>query len=106
MSPTFVLTQLSSQGYGLTETSPVVHIGLGERLGWCGRLIPTWEARLVTDEGEDAAPGGRGELWVRGPSVMKGYHNNPEATEKTMAPGGWFKTGDVLVRDSEDGFFK
>lgn len=95
-----------AQGYGLTETSPVVFMGFGERLGWCGTLIPTWETRLVTEEGEDAAPGARGELWVRGPSVMKGYHNNAEATDKTMAPGGWFKTGDVLVRDPTDGWYQ
>ncbi|EKD01238.1 AMP binding protein [Trichosporon asahii var. asahii CBS 8904] len=71
------------------------------RKGSCGRLIPTYEARLVQEDGSDAPEGGRGELWVRGPSVMtRGYHRNPEATAKTMN-GDWFMTGDVAVRDPE-----
>jgi len=72
------------------------------KTGSVGRLLPTYEARLVDPStGEDAPEGKRGELWVRGPCVMKGYHRNPEATANTMAPGGWLKTGDVLVRDKK-----
>lgn len=94
-----------SQGYGLTETTPTITYGKPEdmegRKGSCGRLIPTYEARLVQEDGSDAPEGGRGELWVRGPSVMtRGYHRNPEATAKTMN-GDWFMTGDVAVRDPE-----
>jgi acyl-CoA synthetase (AMP-forming)/AMP-acid ligase II len=73
-------------------------------IGWVGRLIPTFQARLVDENGEDAAEGERGELWVRGPSVMMGYHRNPEATAKTMHED-WLKTGDVLIR-SPDGWYK
>ncbi|KAL1413142.1 hypothetical protein Q8F55_000891 [Vanrija albida] len=96
-----------TQGYGLTETSPIVttftsHDSQGKG-GSIGRLLPTFEARLVTPDGGDAARGERGELWVRSPSVMKGYHANQEATAKTMS-GEWFKTGDVLVRD-DDGWY-
>ncbi|CAK9784617.1 unnamed protein product [Cutaneotrichosporon oleaginosum] len=98
-----------TQGYGMTECSPTTHVCTGEevegRAGWIGRLLPTFQARLVTEDGEDAKRGERGELWLRGPSVMKGYHNNPDATEKTMAPGGWYKTGDVLIIDDK-GWYK
>lgn len=89
-----------TQGYGMTECSPVSHCTTSSESvddGWVGRLIPTFEARLVTESGEDAAKGERGELWLRSPSVMVGYHRNPEATAKTME-GEWLKTGDVLVR--------
>jgi long-subunit acyl-CoA synthetase (AMP-forming) len=80
------------------------------RHGSIGKLLPTFEARLVdTESGEDVQEAGKaGELWVRGPSVMKGYYKNPEATEGTFAPdpkGRWFKTGDSATRD-EGGFYR
>lgn len=98
-----------TQGYGLTETSPVTHVmnieeGRVHR-GKIGKIIPTMQARIVdADTGKDLGVGERGELWVRGTSVMKGYWKNPEATKATFAPGGWFKTGDVATVD-EDGYF-
>lgn len=71
------------------------------RAGYVGTLIPTFEARLVRGEGEgDADIGERGELWVRSPSVMKGYFKNKKATDDTMS-GEWYKTGDVLIRDAD-----
>jgi long-subunit acyl-CoA synthetase (AMP-forming) len=64
--------------------------------------MPTFQARLVDAEsGQDAE---RGELWLRGPCVMKGYWRNSEATNNTFADGGWFKTGDVAVV-AKDGYF-
>jgi long-subunit acyl-CoA synthetase (AMP-forming) len=98
-----------TQGYGLTETSPVSHVMTGEESrkhpGSIGKLIPTMQARIVdADTGKDQEIGERGELWLRGPSVMKGYWRNPEATNNTFAPGGWFKTGDVATVD-EQGYF-
>lgn len=78
------------------------------RNGWVGLLGPTWQARLVKEDGEDAAPGEPGELWVRGPSTMTGYYKNEEANRKTFAPGvggRWLKTGDVLIRE-DDGNYK
>lgn len=100
---------ITIQGYGMTETTPNICTMRREeakgRAGWVGKLIPTYQARLVREDGTDAPRGEAGEMWVRSPSVMKGYHNNREATVGTMALGGWFKTGDVLVRD-EQGWFK
>jgi long-subunit acyl-CoA synthetase (AMP-forming) len=74
------------------------------RQGFVGRLIPTFQARLVSEDGHDVEKGKSGELWLRGPSVMKGYWKNAEATANTFAKGGWFKTGDVAVINDE-GYF-
>ncbi|WP_324275458.1 AMP-binding enzyme [Blastococcus brunescens] len=64
--------------------------------------MPNTECRLIDPgTGEDAAPGERGELWIRGPQVMKGYLNNAEATANTVDPDGWLHTGDVAVVDDE-----
>jgi acyl-CoA synthetase (AMP-forming)/AMP-acid ligase II len=98
-----------TQGYGLTETSPVTHMirPAGEnRPGSIGQPLAMTECRLVDpDSGEDVGPGERGELWMRGPQVMKGYLNNEEATSATIDSEGWLHSGDVAVVD-EDGFFK
>ncbi len=94
-----------AQGYGMTELSPVTHsIAEGEyRTGSVGTLVAGTEARLIDPEtGEDAPAGQPGEIWVRGPQVMKGYLNNPEATAATVDAEGWLHTGDVGVID-EDG---
>lgn len=104
-----------TQGYGLTETSPVTHFlppkDCNRKLGSIGVLLPNLEARLViadTSEadgsGDDAAPGQPGELWVRGPSIMKGYMNNPSATADAITPQGWFRTGDIAISD-EEGYY-
>jgi acyl-CoA synthetase (AMP-forming)/AMP-acid ligase II len=71
-----------------------------------GPSAPNTECRIVdSDTGDDVPPGERGELWIRGPQVMKGYFNKPEATAACMTPDGWFKTGDVAVID-EQGWYK
>ncbi|KAF8338754.1 AMP binding protein [Cantharellus anzutake] len=110
-----------TQAFGLTETSPATHLvppkWSTKKIGSCGALLPNLEARLVDDDGNDvikpSAGGasamdpendGRGELWIRGPSVMKGYLHNPAATANSITRDGWFKTGDVAIRD-EDGFY-
>ena len=98
------------QGYGLTELSPVSHKSRLERAeetppGSVGALIPNTEARLVDPEtGEDVPEGQEGEIWVRGPQVMKGYLNNAEATAESLVEDGWLRTGDI-GRVDEDGFF-
>jgi acyl-CoA synthetase (AMP-forming)/AMP-acid ligase II len=97
------------QGYGLTETSPVTHCirPHGEnRPGSIGQALPNTECRLVDPEtGDDVGEGEPGELWIRGPQVMKGYLNNEEATRSTIDDEGWLHTGDVATVDSE-GFFQ
>ena len=97
------------QGYGLTEASPVTHVCFGENLdadkiGTIGPVIPSTEMMIVDlESGEALGPGGEGEVWVRGPQVMKGYLNNPEATASTVDAEGWLHTGDV-GRADEDGY--
>ena len=94
------------QGYGMSELSPVSHATpAGEyKPGTSGVTIPTTECRIVDADGADQDVGGRGELWVRGPQVMKGYLNNDEATRSTIDEDGWLHTGDVAELD-EDGHF-
>ena len=101
------------QGYGMTELSPVSHTtpdagmeppGVTGEVpkGSVGYALPNTECRLVDPaSGEDVGPGERGELWVRGPQVMKGYLNNPQATADTVDPEGWLHTGDVTVVDEQ-----
>ena len=95
------------QGYGMTELSPVSHKSRLARVedtppGSVGALIPNTEARLVDPEtGEDVAEGEEGELWVRGPQVMTGYLNNPEATRETLVQDGWLRTGDIARIDPQ-----
>jgi acyl-CoA synthetase (AMP-forming)/AMP-acid ligase II len=97
------------QGYGMTEFSPVSHKSRLARVaetppGSVGALIPNTEARLVDPEtGEDVPEGEAGELWIRGPQVMRGYLDAPEATAETLVEDGWLRTGDI-ARIDEDGF--
>ncbi len=98
------------QGYGLTETSPVTHFHpMDDRrvvLESVGPSAPNTECRVVDPAtGDDCAVGERGELWIRGPQVMKGYFKKPEATAACMTDDGWFKTGDIAVVD-EHGWYK
>jgi acyl-CoA synthetase (AMP-forming)/AMP-acid ligase II len=98
------------QGYGLTETSPVTHCNPidPERVkpGTIGPPLPGTEVRLVDPgSGEDVGDDDHGEVWIRGPQVMRGYLNNSEATAGTIDPEGWLHTGDVAVVD-DDGYFR
>lgn len=93
------------EGYGLTETSPAVNFNTPaeNRAGSVGRSIPGAQVR-ITDEAGDAVPAGQvGEIWLKGPMIMKGYHNLPEETAAALTPEGYFKTGD-LGRLDEDGY--
>jgi acyl-CoA synthetase (AMP-forming)/AMP-acid ligase II len=92
------------QGYGMTEASPVTHYtGLAEhRPGKVGQLVAGTECRVVDPEsGRTLGAGERGEIWVRGPQVMKGYLNNPEATARTLVEDGWLRTGDIGMVDAD-----
>lgn len=98
------------EGYGLSEASPVTHcnpLTAEERIGSMGVPFPDVEARLVDMQtGEDVPFDGEstGELWVRGPQVMKGYWNRPEETRSSLDTEGWLRTGDVCRADP-DGYF-
>jgi acyl-CoA synthetase (AMP-forming)/AMP-acid ligase II len=97
------------QGYGLTETSPVSHVNPldAERIkpGSVGPPAPSTQCRIVdVSSGEDLGPGENGEIWIRGPQVMHGYLNEPDATKACLDEEGWFHTGDIGYAD-EDGYF-
>jgi len=99
---------VAEQGYGMTEMSPVSHLSAADRgrPGSAGQTAPGTESRIVDPEtGRDLDPGEEGELWVRGPQVMKGYLNNPEATAKTLTADGWLKTGDIAMIDADGYLF-
>ena len=91
------------EGYGMTECTCVVTsmpLNKPPKRGTCGTPIPGTELRIVDAEGQDVATGATGEVWVRGPQVMQGYLNSPEATEQSFTDG-WLKTGDVGKMDDE-----
>ncbi|KAM7272266.1 hypothetical protein ACFE04_026929 [Oxalis oulophora] len=97
-----------SQGYGMTETAGAVTRAIGpneaERLGSVGRLSENLEAKIVDPvTGEALGPGQKGELWLRGALIMKGYVGDEKATAETLDSEGWLKTGDLCYFDS-DGF--
>ena len=94
------------QGYGLTETSPIVTANplVGSTFNDAvGVPLPSTEISIRDDDGRPMAYEEIGEICARGPQVMKGYWNNPEATAEVMIEGGWFRTGDI-GRMSESGF--
>ncbi len=94
-----------SEGYGLTEASPVVtsSAGTNTRPGSIGVPVPNLEIRLVDSDGEDVLVGDSGEIWVRGPNVFQGYWEDPDATRAALDDQGWLHTGDIAVVD-DDGF--
>ncbi len=99
------------QGYGMTELSPVTNWTPLEEAdsipaGSVGPLLPSTEARLVDPEsGEDVPEGETGELWIRGPQMMRGYLEKPEATAETITDDGWLRTGDMARADEGGNFY-
>lgn len=91
------------EGYGLTETSPVANWCRPEEYRWksVGRAVPEVEERIVSPEGEVLPPGVDGEIRIRGPNVMLGYHNLPEETRAVFDEDGFFRTGDMGRFDAE-----
>ena len=97
-----------TEGFGMTESSPVVSVNplRGDaRIGTIGMPVPSTWVRICDEDNNVLPLGQAGEIQVRGPQVMKGYYNQPEATASTITPEGWLRTGDVGIMD-EDGFVK
>jgi len=84
------------EGYGLTETSPIVSVRSEKSpvLGTVGRPLPGTEIRICGENGESLPTGRKGRIMVRGPQVMQGYYKDPAATREILAPGDWLDTGD------------
>jgi acyl-CoA synthetase (AMP-forming)/AMP-acid ligase II len=98
------------QGYGMTETSPVTHSSPSDpakvKFGSVGVAAPNTEVKIAdVDTGEPLGRGIKGEVCVRGPQVMKGYLNKPEATANTIDAEGWLHTGDIGYADEDGHFF-
>jgi acyl-CoA synthetase (AMP-forming)/AMP-acid ligase II len=98
------------QGYGMTETSPAIHLTPlafdWAKYGSIGQCVPNTECKIVDVEtGEPAGYGQEGEICMRGPQMMKGYLNRPEATAATIDADGWLHTGDIGYCDEEGHFF-
>ncbi|GKZ13664.1 AMP-binding protein [Haladaptatus sp. T7] len=97
------------EAYGLTETGGGTHAGInatfGPRPGTIGQPFRATDCAVVDEDGETVSPGEAGELLVRGPHVMKGYHERPEATDAAFTDDGYFKTGDIVRRD-EDNYYE
>tara|TARA_R110000822_G_scaffold80601_1_gene192024 strand:+ start:29351 stop:31003 length:1653 start_codon:yes stop_codon:yes gene_type:complete len=94
------------EGYGLTECSPLVTVSPYDLTAYNGSIglpAPSTEIKLILDNGQEAAKGEPGELWVKGPQVMLGYYKRPDATAESLQDG-WFATGDIATYDDE-GFF-
>ncbi|PMY40894.1 MULTISPECIES: long-chain-fatty-acid--CoA ligase FadD2 [Pseudomonas] len=97
-----------TEGYGLTETSPVActnPYGDQSRLGTVGLPVPGTTLKVIDDQGVEQLLGERGELCIKGPQIMKGYWQKPEATDEVLDAEGWFKSGDIAVIDP-DGFVR
>ncbi|MGE5609376.1 MAG: class I adenylate-forming enzyme family protein [Bacillota bacterium] len=93
------------EGYGLTETSPVISLNtpVARRPGSVGRPVPNVEVRIADDDGKPLPADHNGEVWLRGPMIMKGYYNLPAETANVLTADGFFKTGDLGKVDA-DGF--
>ncbi len=88
------------EGYGLTETAPICCIRNAKRpiLGTIGKIMPYCQAKVVHRNGIECKPGEKGVLYIKGPNVMKGYYKQPELTAEVISEGGWFNTGDLVIK--------
>ncbi|KAG2212406.1 hypothetical protein INT47_001767 [Mucor saturninus] len=102
--PHLIIRQL----YGSTETSPLVTIEPVDKVvgGSVGLLLPNMTAKIMGDDGHEITTyGERGELWIKGPNIMKGYLNNPGATAESIDSDGYLHTGDIVLTDRNGHFF-
>lgn len=95
------------QGYGLTESSPVAFVEQGHKYSSIGKNIASCQVRLVdvTTQQDVSIPGQTGELWLKGPHIMKGYLDDEVATKNTLTEDGWLKTGDIAYFDDIMDFY-
>ncbi len=92
------------EGYGLSETSPVLTCNRGDISEWTGTIglpLPSTEISIRDDQGHEVALGEQGEICARGPQVMPGYWHRPDETAKVMTKDGFFRTGDIGVMDAQ-----
>jgi long-chain acyl-CoA synthetase len=96
-----------SEGYGLTEASPVVTTasGIAAKPGSIGVPLPGVRLRLVDADQDDVLIGDAGEIWVQGANVFAGYWNDAEATARALTPDGWLRTGDIAVVDDDGALY-
>lgn len=95
------------EGFGMTETSPVVSVNPfgGIQIGTIGIPMPSTQCKVIDDGGNDLPMGAIGELCVKGPQVMKGYWQRQDATDEILGADGWLKTGDIGIIQ-EDGYMR
>jgi len=91
------------QGYGMTEASPVVSLNVpwAHKLGTVGKPLPGVEVKAYDDNGQQLPPDGVGELWIKGPTIMKGYYNKEADTCIAVNEHGWYKSGDMGKVDAD-----
>lgn len=93
------------EGYGLTETSPVIAVAKsseGGVPGSVGPVLPNLNIKIIDDSGQPVKQGSVGEIWVQGETVMRGYWKNPEETKNILTKDGWLKTGDLGHMDADN----
>jgi len=98
------------QAYGLSETSPVTHMMPWDNswkaaIGSVGQPLPNLTCLFIGTDGKPVKTGQEGELWVAGPTIFKGYHNNAAATKDAITEDGFFKTGDIGYEDEDRNMF-
>jgi len=95
------------QGYGLTESSPVALVEHGLKFSSIGKNVASCQIRLVdvATQQDVGTTGQTGELWLKGPHIMKGYLNDEDATKNTLTEDGWLKTGDIAYFDEDFDFY-
>ncbi|KAK0111737.1 hypothetical protein ONS95_002076 [Cadophora gregata] len=95
------------QAYGLSETSPATHIQKqwDNGIGSVGPPLPNQTIKFMSPEGDEVPPGKEGEIWVKGPNVFLGYHNNAEATKSSITTDRFFKTGDIGYEDERGNMY-
>ncbi len=95
------------EGYGLTETSAIVSVNLPDKYktNTVGPPLPNIDVQIVDENHNPLPPDTDGEIWVKGPTVMSGYHNLPQHTDEVLTKDGWLRTGDIGRMDA-DGFLK